>query len=273
MADETRQRGILYPARLPSLVRLDPDPAAAELVRWFWIPEWDLPPGRTSRQHLLAFPATNLVVEAGAAVLSGPTTRVSHRDLRGRGWGVGALLRPAATAAFVAEPARLTDRVEPVELPGLVEAVTAAWARPGLDPDGRRRAAADAFAAWLVGAVPAVDDDGRLANRLVELIEADPSILHPEQAAQALHVSVRTVQRLARRHVGLSPADLIRRRRLQAAAALVRERPGTDLATIAAELGYADHAHLTREFRDRLGFTPSGYRREAGTGRGPEGDP
>ena len=29
---------------------------------------------------------------------------------------------------------------------------------------------------------------------------------------------------------------------------------------IAADLGYADHAHLTREFRRVLGFTPSGYR-------------
>jgi hypothetical protein len=28
------------------------------------------------------------------------------------------------------------------------------------------------------------------------------------------------------------------------------------------QLGYADHGHLTREFRDRLGFTPSHYRRE-----------
>jgi YesN/AraC family two-component response regulator len=30
---------------------------------------------------------------------------------------------------------------------------------------------------------------------------------------------------------------------------------------MAAELGYADHAHLTNDFRKYLGFTPSTYRR------------
>jgi AraC-like DNA-binding protein len=29
---------------------------------------------------------------------------------------------------------------------------------------------------------------------------------------------------------------------------------------VAADLGYADHAHLTRDFRTVLGFTPSAYR-------------
>lgn len=39
--------------------------------------------------------------------------------------------------------------------------------------------------------------------------------------------------------------------------------PDTDLAAIAADLGYTDHAHLTRDFRQVLGFTPSEYRRES----------
>ncbi|MGB3829081.1 MAG: DUF6597 domain-containing transcriptional factor, partial [Ornithinimicrobium sp.] len=76
-------RGVLYPAQLPTFRRLSPQPAVAELVRWFWIPEWDLPDGRASRQHLIAFPALNLVVErgdlapSGMVGLSGPTTKAS----------------------------------------------------------------------------------------------------------------------------------------------------------------------------------------------------
>ncbi|MGO2683442.1 MAG: AraC family transcriptional regulator, partial [Microbacterium sp.] len=35
---------------------------------------------------------------------------------------------------------------------------------------------------------------------------------------------------------------------------------GADLAAIAAELGYADHAHLTNDFRVVLGITPRSYR-------------
>lgn len=40
-----------------------------------------------------------------------------------------------------------------------------------------------------------------------------------------------------------------------------RTNPGTDLAAIAAGLGYADHAHLTNDFQKILGFTPGNYRR------------
>jgi len=73
-------------------------------------------------------------------------------------------------------------------------------------------------------------------------------------------MSVRTVQRLAERYFELPPLALIRRRRLQEAAELLRTEPSTAVAAIASELGYADHAHLANEFRDTLGFTASNYR-------------
>ena len=53
---------------------------------------------------------------------------------------------------------------------------------------------------------------------------------------------------------------MIRRRRLQEAAQRLREQPDTELAALAAELGYADQAHLAGDFRTVLGLTPSGYR-------------
>lgn len=56
-------RGILYPAMLPSLHRVPPAEGLDGLVRWFWIPRWEIAPGRTSRQQILPFPASNLVVE------------------------------------------------------------------------------------------------------------------------------------------------------------------------------------------------------------------
>jgi len=34
------------------------------------------------------------------------------------------------------------------------------------------------------------------------------------------------------------------------------EAPDVDLATLAAELGFADHAHLTRELRALTGASP-----------------
>jgi AraC-like DNA-binding protein len=53
---------------------------------------------------------------------------------------------------------------------------------------------------------------------------------------------------------------MIRRYRLQEAAQRLREDPSLTISQVAAELGYADHAHLSADFRNVLGFTPSSYR-------------
>ncbi|WP_348775176.1 helix-turn-helix domain-containing protein [Solwaraspora sp. WMMD791] len=236
-----------------------PEPVAA-LVRWFWIPQWRIAPGRVSRQQIIAFPACNLVVGPDGVELAGPTTRLSYRDLTGTGWVVGALLRPAAVPYFTADPAALRDVSRPLDLPELRSPVVAAMTAP-VDPAQRPAAAVTAFADWLAATVGPPGADGLLANDLAELVDTDPRILRVEDVAARLHVSTRTVQRLARRHVGLPPLTMIRRRRLQEAAHLLRTDPGADLAGLAAQLGYADQAHLANEFRTVLGFTPSAYRR------------
>jgi AraC-like DNA-binding protein len=253
---------VLYPARLPTFTRLPAPPEVADLVRWFWIPEWSIAPGRSSRQHLIAFPACNLVVEPDIVGLSGPTTRATHRDLAGTGWAVGALLRPAAVPSLVKDPAALRDAYEPRDLPALAAPVRAAMAAG----EDRHRRAVDAFAAWLQQTVPTPDDEARLANTMAEVIDTDAMVRTVADAAARLHVSSRTLQRLARRYVGLPPLTMIRRRRLQEAAQRLRDDPPTNLAAVAAELGFADHAHLAREFRTVLGLNLSSYRRTATQG-------
>src|SRR5699024_893922 len=143
----------LYPARLPTFHRLPPADEVARLVRWFWIPEWHVEPGRTSRQHLISYPACNLVVEPSMVGMSGPTTRASHRDLTGDGWAVGALLWPAGLPPFVADPASIRDRYVPLDLPDLHTEVVRVMCteRPG---EERRAHAVEVFSRWLAGRVP-----------------------------------------------------------------------------------------------------------------------
>ena len=252
-------RGILYPARLPGFTRVPPPADVAHLVVHYWVPEWSLPPGRVSRQHVLSFPASNLVVEAGLVGLAGPTTRRSHRDLSGTGWAVGALLRPAAVALLTEDPAATVDGYVPVDADDLHAAVVAAMSADA-DPETRRRSATAAFSSWWRTRMPVPTPEADLANRMAELLTTDTGVLTTTAAAARLHVSERTLQRLAARYVGMPPAAMIRRRRLQEAAERLRDDPGTTLADVAHELGYADHAHLTRDFRTVLGVTPSSYR-------------
>jgi AraC-like DNA-binding protein len=260
-------KGILYPARLPTFHRFPAPASVAHLVQWFWIPEWNIETGRSSRQHLIAYPASNLVVQGDVVEFSGPTTRASYRDLTGKGWAVGALLRPAAVPLFTDNPGGLRDQEVVLALADLHMAVSAAMAATHNDThDGgaRRERAVEAFVSWLASLECAASEEALLANRMMDLIATEPEVLVMEDVASRLAVSPRTLQRIAGKYVGLSPSVLIRRRRLQDAAELARSNPTADLAAIAVELGYADHAHLTNDFRKYLGFTPSGYRKSFG---------
>ncbi|MFT3889699.1 MAG: helix-turn-helix domain-containing protein [Arachnia sp.] len=264
MVDVGDPRGVLYPARLPTFRRIPAPDELRDLVRWFWIPRWAIAPGRASRQALLPFPASNLVVQADGVTLSGPSTGASHRDLSGRGWAVGALLRPAGIAALSPDPGAIRDAEIPFDDPALHQAV--ADAMRGDDEATADAAAASAFAAWATTTLPAPDDGGLCANQLEDLIASDREIVRVDQVADRLGLTVRGVQRLARRYVGVPPLTMIRRYRLQEAAQRLRDDASLTVARVAAELGYADQAHLAADFRRVLGFAPASYRRAAGEG-------
>ncbi|WP_449373953.1 helix-turn-helix domain-containing protein [Arthrobacter psychrolactophilus] len=237
-------------------------PAWRSWSEWFWIPEWDIAPGRSSRQQVLSFPASNLAIQRDMVELAGPTTRVSQQDLEGRGWAVGALLHPAAVPLFTADPAGLRDTKLEISAPGLLAAVGQAMENP--DGETRRGQAVDAVARWLAEQLPEVSEEALLANAMAAMIAGNSELVSVEDVAEGLAVSVRTLQRLAKKYVGLGPAALIRRRRLQEAADRARSHPELDLAGIAAEFGYADQSHLANDFQRVLGFTPSSYRQQSG---------
>lgn len=290
MHDIEDRRGVLYPERLPEFHRIPPTPELTDRVRWFWIPEWSLPEGTVSRQEILPFPACNLVVEPAGVSLVGPPTRVSERVLVGSGWAVGALLRPAAVPALLADPAALRDTARPLDAAELQARVALAMSDPSVAGEDRRAGAVAAVADWLRERVPEPDADGRLANSLAEVLE-DSAVTRVDQLAPRLHASTRTLQRVAARAFGLSLHAMIRRRRLQEAAERLRGLRGdeaggiqaggaepdgtahsaqsadTDLsiAELANELGYSDHAHFATDFKAVLGSTPSEYRARART--------
>lgn len=196
--------------------------------------------------------------------LSGPTTRASHQDLTGSGWAVGALLKPAAVPFFTANPAELRDARLDISAPKLRAAVVHAMG--GEKPENRREAAVAIFADWLAEQIPEASAEALLANAMAEAIAGNPALIHLDDVAAQLLVSSRTLQRMAKKYVGVGPAALIRRRRLQEAADHARTHPEVDLAEVAATFGYADQAHLANDFQQFLGFTPSSYRRTAGNG-------
>jgi AraC-like DNA-binding protein len=67
------------------------------------------------------------------------------------------------------------------------------------------------------------------------------------------------LQRLFSDYVGVSPKWVMRRARLHEAAQRTDSGELVDWAQLAADLGYADQAHLTRDFTSTLGMSPTRY--------------
>ena len=104
---------------------------------------------------------------------------------------------------------------------------------------------------------------GVLARDLVKCSESDTSIQRAEQLARHAGLSLRTLQRLFKGYVGVSPKFVIQRFRLiEAAECLVQSgQDATTGASIAQQLGYADQAHFIRAFKKLVGTTPENYAR------------
>ncbi|WP_408897383.1 helix-turn-helix domain-containing protein [Nocardioides sp. R1-1] len=251
----------------PSLRRYAPPPWLGELVRRFWVPVWSLPPGRSSVQRVLQYPVCQVVVGPDRAELVGPHTGLTTEELRGDGWVVGAMMQPAAGLALaggpVAELANLRRdlaTVAGVDAPALVAAVRGAL---GTDPAeiARQQEACALLAEALAVLVP-VDEEGRLVNAVVEYVEGAREVQRVSQVCEKFGIGERALQRLTRRRIGLSPKWLVQRRRLHDAADLLRAGEHVDLARVAADLGYADQAHFTRDWRAVTGLTPGEFAAE-----------
>ena len=78
-------------------------------------------------------------------------------------------------------------------------------------------------------------------------------------AVAASGLSVRRLQRLFADYVGVSPKWVMRRARLHEAAERADSGEPVDWAALAVDLGYADQAHLTRDFTATIGVPPSRY--------------
>ncbi|WP_018155414.1 helix-turn-helix domain-containing protein [Demetria terragena] len=243
-------------ARYPVSTDLD------ALARRFWIPTWSVPPGQEAPQHVLQYPVCLIVIADDYARFYGVTSGLSETILRGDGWAVGLMLQPAAgrlvTGRSVAE---LRDTyVGLTTIPGftptVVEDVRAAMA-PDPTAAEAHKSARERIEAQ-VRAYGPVDDEGRLVNDIVDRVEIDQHVLRVNDLCERFEITERSLQRLTRRRLGLSPKWLIRRRRLHDAVSRL-QRSETDLAGLAADLGYTDQAHLTRDFRSATGLTPGRF--------------
>ncbi|WFE95841.1 AraC family transcriptional regulator [Micromonospora sp. WMMD987] len=278
-------RGILDPARLRREVRFRrhlPAPALRPWVEHYWLVDWALTAPFV--QQVVPHPAVNVVFRQDAggpetAEVAGVGRRLFTITLTGTGAVSGIQFRPGGFRPFWRRPvAGLTDRRVPLDTdptagspappaagppattagPSVPPAAGSAGASPRCGgTDDERRQALDAF---LLTWAPQPDPATAQAIALTETIRADRTLLRVDDLARRHDLPVRRLQRLFLDHVGVGPKWVIRRYRLlEAIEQVVSGSP--DWAALAADLGYSDQAHLSRDFAAVTGRTPTGYAR------------
>jgi AraC-like DNA-binding protein len=199
----------------------------------------------------------DIVVSAGGLVVAGTATTVSlARATPGRP-RAGVRFRIGAAGAALGLPAaELVDRTVPL---------AEIWGRAAARAIEDRVAAARTPAAALEALTRGVADRMPPPDRAdVEVRRAALVVAHggaAGDAGRAAGLSERQLRRRFERAVGYGPATLARVTRFQRFLALARAhgaRAGTaPLARLAADAGYADQAHLSRECRRLAGLPPA----------------
>jgi AraC-like DNA-binding protein len=253
-------RRVVDPGRLLDRVRFErhePSGSVARFVSWYWTVAWAMPAGEAHEQHVLAHPVVNVVFEGASADVYGLQHRLQVRRLAGTGGVVGVMFRPAGFRPFAE-----------VAMSALADRSVAATAVFGDAINGlERRFATEGVSApfvatlddFLAERVPDARRPSEDTTELVELVARDRSILRVDDLAARASMSARGLQRLFSDHVGASPKWVIRRYRLYDIAERAVREPRVDWAALAAELGYADQAHLTRDFTAAFGVSPQRY--------------
>jgi AraC-like DNA-binding protein len=140
---------------------------------------------------------------------------------------------------------------------------------PGPDAGALARAMAPRFDGLLRARLTtdaALDAAVALTAVLVDRIARDPTLRRVADLVRVSGLRERTLHRRFGRHVGVSPAWVLRRYRVHAAVARLTASPAADPRDVAWDLGYADQAHLVREFGAVVGTTPGAYARARPSG-------
>lgn len=263
-----------------TMITRRPEPSLQAIVERFWAIDPEPDPGPisnaadrervlpTGQMHLafrlsggplqlFAHDDDSTGFDVSDAVVGGARTGCYIRGVSTPARSVGALLRPGAAEALFGAPAHeLAERHTPLD---------DLW--PG-------------EAGWILEQLASARILSQRIDRLEAILSArlaaGRAMVHPAVATALRQLpgggaiqrivrqtgySHRTLIALFRRSVGITPGDYRRLLRFRASLGMIAAADALSLAAIAADAGYSDQAHFTREFHAFAGVTPGEYRR------------
>lgn len=244
------------------LSRLFPTQDLSFFIEHYWVVSWDLRGQEPYVQETLPYPCVHLVFERDQTRVFGVETGKFARLLEGKGRVFGIKFKPGAFYPFVKVPVtRFTNTsvsfrdVFGTDCKALEVAILAQ------EDEGEMVALAETF---LHEILPEQDKHVSDINEIVNYIIAHREITSVEDVVSQFKLNKRTLQRIFRQYVGVSPKWVIQRYRLHEVAERLAGGESVDWPRMVVELGYADQAHLIKDFKAVVGKTPVEYAKYSG---------
>jgi AraC-like DNA-binding protein len=189
------------------------------------------------------------------AIVGGARSRYYIRDVSRPLCSVGAQLRPGSAMLLFGAPAgELANRHTPLED---LWGARVATIRDRLCDAATLEERLDAFEDVLAECLPAVRGLHPAVAHGLEQLVTNTSV---HEVVKQSGYSHRRFVELFVRDVGLTPKAYSRVRRFQRALHQASASGRPSWSDVAADAGYSDQSHFTREFRECVGVTPTEYR-------------
>ena len=191
-----------------------------------------------------------------AAILSGPTDRVTHmRVSNGVFWGIG--VTPAGWARLLRVPAdAMANRFEDVRTTNIDPSIKALLDAMLAEPDDALAVAERVTACFraLLGNRPAVESTIHAVH--LSLLSEDANSVNA--LATLAGKTPRTFERFCKRHFGFPARSLLKRQRFLRSLGKYMLDPSMKWVST-LDTHYWDQAHFIRDFKATMGMTPSEY--------------
>ena len=239
-------------------------PDLSGVITRYWWARWDLRDQPDYAQLIVPYPNVQLTfTTTEPAMIRGVARGRVRRTLSGRGAVLAVTFRPGVFRRFLRAPvSSITDRAVPAtrvfgpHLPPL----PAATLTTTPDPAEVLPPLIESLERFLLAHRPPPDPPGDEVASWAEVIAATPALRRVDHLTAHFGPGERRLQRLFAEHVGVSPKWVLRRFRLHEVTERMAARDAAiNWAVLAADLGYADQAHLIRDFTAMFGESPTSY--------------
>ncbi|WP_185958240.1 helix-turn-helix domain-containing protein [Fodinibius sediminis] len=228
-------------------------------IEYYWFMDWNLE-GDSYKQEIKSYPSVHLVLEKGNSWIWGVVTSNFRRTIKGEGSAVGIKFRPGGFYPFYESPvSAISDgvldpgKVFDTDITKLEEDI--------ISPDSRDKAV-KRTEHFLREHLPERDERIDRVNNLIEAVKNDERLINVDQLVDRMAISKRSLKKLFKWYVGVSPQWIIKRFRIHEVAKKIADKENpADWIELALGLGYYDQAHFIKDFKTFMGKTPTEYAR------------